>query len=479
MKSYIEPIAEDVRTGKRTALEYVETALAKAEEVKDYNSLISLIAERARERAKTIDEQVRHGEPVGLLAGVPFVAKDNFLTFGGETTAASNILEGFISPYQATVIEKLEAAGAICIGKANLDAFGHGASTENSDFGVTLNPHDKTRVPGGSSGGSGAAVALDIVPFALGTDTGGSIRLPASYCGVVGLKPTYGLVSRYGVISMASSTDVIGPFAKTTYDAALVLDVMAGLDDRDATLIARDKSYLPEKKPEKLRIGVIKEHMPKGLHKPTRDVIVKLFKKLRALGHTVEEVSLPLSADISLAIYYVVVPAELSSNLARYDGIKYGHSASNAKTLQDTYTASRTEGFNDENTRRIMIGNYVLESGYYDAFYGKAQTVRTVLIKQFEEAFSRYDVLVGPTAPGPAFKIGERIEDPLAMYLADIMTVSSNLVGSPAISIPIGDAIVDDAAVPGLPIGLQIIAPLKQDKFLLEVASHFEEVAHE
>lgn len=476
-KSYLEPIAEAVRAGERTALAYVEEALTKAEAVEDYNALISLTAERAKDRAKAIDEKVKHGEETGALAGVPFVVKDNFLTFGGKTTAASNMLKNFDAPYQATAIEKLEAAGAICIGKANLDAFGHGGSTEHSDFGPTLNPVDKARVPGGSSGGSGAAVALDITPLALGTDTGGSIRLPASFCGTVGLKPTYGLVSRWGVISMASSTDVIGPLTKTAYDAALVLDIMAGQDGRDATLAKRDDSYLPVKpqKPAKLRIGVIKEHMPDNLHAPTKQVIDEQLKRLRELGHTIEEVSLPLAADIALAIYYIVMPAELSSNLARYDGVKYGHSSAGAKTLQETYSASRTEGFNDENTRRIMIGTYVLESGYFDAYYRKAQTVRTLLIKQFEEAFKTYDILIGPTAPGPAFKLGERTKDPLSMYLADIMTVSSNLTGMPAISMPIGNAVVDDAAVGGLPVGLQLLAPYGQDKFLLEVACQLEE----
>lgn len=467
--SYILPIAEAVKSGKQTAVSVVEEAIAKAKQTEEYNALISLTEERARARAAGIDAAIKAGEEAGELAGVPFIAKDNFLTFGGSTTAASNILKGFKAPYQATAIDRLEAAGAICIGKANLDAFAHGSSTENSDFGPTLNPRDKGHVPGGSSGGSAAAVALDIAPFALGTDTGGSIRLPASYCGVVGLKPSYGRVSRFGVVAMASSTDVVGPLTKTAKDAALVMDIIAGKDERDGTTIAPESdSYVASVESadgKKLRIGVIKEWMGEHLEPATRQVIERHIANLQEAGHSVEEVSLP-ATELALAIYYVVVPAEISSNLARYDGVRYGFSNKQAANLQETFTKTRTEGFNDENARRIMIGNYVLSSGYYDAYYRRAQTARTLLVREFENAFKTYDILIGPTAPGPAFKFGEK-SDPLTMYLMDVMTVSPSLAGLPAMSMPAGEA-------GGMPVGLQILAAYGQDSTMLRLAAEVE-----
>jgi aspartyl-tRNA(Asn)/glutamyl-tRNA(Gln) amidotransferase subunit A len=402
---------------------------------------------------------------------VPFIAKDNFLVFGAETTAASNILKGFQAPYQASSIEKLEAEGAICVAKANLDAFAHGSSTENSDFFTTKNPHDPTRVPGGSSGGSAAAVALQIAPFALGTDTGGSIRLPAAFCGIVGYKPTYGLVSRSGVVAMASSTDVIGPLARTVEDAALILDVMASKDPLDGTTIDRESASYADFVPQdiaKLRFGVVKEYMAEGLSDGIRQQTEKAIETIKQAGGIVEEVSLP-SLPLALACYYVLCPAEVSSNLSRYDGQRYGFSDKDAKTLDDSFTGSRSKGFGDEAKRRIMIGTYVLSSGYYDAYYQKAQLVRTKLIKEFEEVFKTHDYLLGPTASMTAFKIGERSQDPLAMYLIDIMTVASNLTGSPAISIPMGLA-------DGLPAGLQLIAPQRADRKLLSEAAAIEEL---
>lgn len=466
--SSIEPIVAAVKSGEHTARAFIDEALAKAEKERSYNTVIGFINERARQRADAIDARVANGEDVGLLAGVPFLAKDNFLTFGTETTAASNILKDFTAPYQSTAIERLEAAGAICIGKANLDAFGHGTSTENSDFGPAKNPHNAEYVPGGSSGGSAAAVALDIVPFSLGTDTGGSIRLPASYCGVVGMKPTYGLVSRFGVVAMASSTDTIGVLAKSSYDTGLLFDVMVGEDERDGTTIQRDAdSYIPKQESKQLfRIGVVKEYMSDGLDDGVRAAIDAQIKQLRKAGHTVETVSLPL-VDLALAVYYVVVPAELSSNLARYDGIRYGHHSKDAKSLSEVYANSRSEGFNDENKRRIMIGNYVLSSGYYDAYYRKAQMARTLLIKDFTQAFEKYDVLIGPVAPSTAFKLGENVDDPLKMYLVDIMTVSVSLAGLPALSVPVGQA-------NGLPVGLQIIGAQRADKTILQLAQEIE-----
>lgn len=468
MSSVINGIVSAVKSGGTTARAEVEKALEKIAAAGEYNAVIATIKDRALSRADEIDRKVAAGEPVGRLAGVPFVAKDNFLTFDSETTAASNILKGFRAPYQATAIELLEAEGAICVAKANLDAFAHGSSTENSDFGPTKNPVNPEYVPGGSSGGSAAAIALDLVPFALGTDTGGSVRLPASYCGVVGLKPTYGLVSRYGVVAMASSTDVIGPLTRSVEDAAIVLDVMAGRDVRDGTTLhERARSYVPTGESKKLKVGVIKEYMGEGLDAETRTRIESRVDSLKELGHTVEEVSVP-SVDLALAVYYVVVPAEISSNLARYDGIKYGYSDGSAASLIEVYGRSRATGFNDENMRRIMIGNYVLSSGYYDAYYRKAQTVRTVIINEFAKAFAEYDMLIGPTSPGPAFRLGENVADPLQMYLVDIMTVAVSVAGLPAISIPAG-------TVGDLPVGLQIIGKHGADAQVLALARELEE----
>lgn len=467
----VSQIAQEVRSGKISALSLVEKSLALIEQHTEFQSVIAVIEERAKKRALEVDKKVKNGENAGRLAGVPFIAKDNFLVFGADTTAASNILKGFNAPYQASAIERLEAEGAICVAKANLDAFAHGASTENSDFFVTKNPHDKTRVPGGSSGGSAASVALRLAPFSLGTDTGGSIRQPASFCGVVGLKPTYGLVSRSGVIAMASSTDVIGPIANSVEDTALILDVIAGQDPLDSTTIPRQDSYLlaTNHQPLPTKIGVIKEYFKEGLDPEVQQQIEAAIEKLKEAGAEIVEVSLP-SLALALAVYYIVCPAEVSSNLARYDGQRFGHSKNNAKDLDESYEAARNEGFGSEAKRRIMIGTYVLSSGYYDAFYKKAQTVRTKLIHEFNEVFKSVDFLIGPVAPTTAFKIGENTTDPLAMYLGDIMTVGASMVGIPAISVPAGEA-------NGLPVGLQLMAPQKKDKELLELAYQFEELA--
>jgi aspartyl-tRNA(Asn)/glutamyl-tRNA(Gln) amidotransferase subunit A len=461
----IAEIAEKVRVGELKATELVKKSLAAIEENKEFDAIISTLEKRALERAEQIDQN-----PKGKLAGVPFITKDNFLTFGGKTTAASNILKPFEAPYQATAIEKLEAEGAICVAKANLDAFAHGSSTENSDFFVTKNPYDKTRVPGGSSGGSAAAVALNIAPFALGTDTGGSIRLPAAFCGVVGYKPTYGLISRSGVVAMASSTDVIGPLTSSVEDTAIVLDVMSGQDDLDSTTIERDhNSYtdlnfdLSGKK-----IGIVKEYMEEGLDPGAKKSINEAIKKFENAGAVLEEISMP-SLPLALAVYYIICPAEVSSNLARYDGQRYGYTYPDAKDLDESYFLSREKGFGAEAKRRIMMGAHVLSSGYYDAYYKKAQTVRTKIISEFEEAFSKYDFLLGPTCPSVAFKIGSKTADPLQMYLTDIMTVASNISGNPAISVPAGDS-------EGLPVGLQLIAPQRADRQLLGIAKKFEEI---
>lgn len=463
----ISKLADEVRTGKTTATEQVAKSLKLIDEGKDYKAIIATTKDRATKRASEVDERIAKGENPGRLAGVPFIAKDNFLVFGADTTAASNILKGFDAPYQSTAIERLEAEGAICVAKANLDAFGHGASTENSDFMVTLNPHDKKRVAGGSSGGSAAAVVLGMAPFALGTDTGGSTRQPASFTGAIGFKPTYGLISRSGVVAMASSTDTVGTIAQSMDDLELVVDVLAGKDALDATTIDRDERGY-QVKPAKLngcKIGVIKEWMGEGLSSETRDGIDSAIKAIKQAGASVEEVSIP-SLPLSLAVYYIVVPAEISSNLSRYDGQRYGYSSHDAKSLEESYVQSRSQGFGDEAKRRIMIGTYVLSSGYYDAYYQKAQLVRTKLISEFRTALDEFDILIGPVAPTPAFKVGENTDDPLHMYLADVMTVGPSLAGVPAISIP--------CSTNGLPVGLQIIANQREDRQLLEYAHALE-----
>ena len=466
----IATIAADVEAGTVKAADLVERALKTIDDKKSFNAVLATLPERARARAKEIDERVAKGEKIGQLAGVPFIAKDNFLVFGAETTAASNILKGFEAPYQATAINKLEAAGAICVGKANLDAFAHGGSTENSDFMITKNPHDAERVPGGSSGGSAAAVILELAPFAVGSDTGGSIRQPASFCGAVGLKPTYGLVSRSGIVAMASSTDVVGPLTRTVEDAALVLDVMAGKDELDGTAIDRDtESYTHLTSDLKgKKVGIIKEYMGEGLNPAVKTQIESTVARFKEAGVEVVELSLP-SLPLALACYYIICPAEISSNLSRYDGQHYGYSAEAAKNLDDSYNYSRSEGFGKEAKRRIIIGTYVLSSGYYDAYYKKAQQLRTKLIREFEAAFDQVDFLAGPVAPTTAFKIGENAGDPLQMYLQDIMTVAVSLVGIPAVSVPAG-------VVQNLPVGLQLMAPQKHDRDLLALAHKLEEL---
>lgn len=466
----ISDIAARVQSGDLKASDLVKKSLVAIKEAEEFQAIISTLEKRALQRAAEIDSKVAGNDRVGKLAGVPFIAKDNFLTLDGKTTAASNMLKDFESPYQATAIERLEAEGAICVAKSNLDAWAHGSSTENSDFFVTKNPYDKSRVPGGSSGGSTTAVALKITPFALGTDTGGSVRLPASFCGVIGVKPTYGLISRSGIIAMASSTDVVGPITSSVEDAALVLDVMAGRDELDSTTIERDERPYVELNGDlkDKKIGLIREYMTNDLEPVVREQIMSAVAKIKAVGALVEEVSLP-SVSLALAVYYIICPAEVSSNLARYDGQRYGYSAPDTKNLEESYTLSRERGFGAEAKRRIMIGAHVLSSGYYDAYYKKAQLVRTKIINEFNDIFEKYDFLIGPTAATLPFRIGERSASPLQMYLTDIMTVAANIVGNPAISVPAGE-------YNGLPIGIQFIAPQRKDRAMLSVAKAFEKI---
>ncbi len=441
----------------------VENSIKLAKENESYHALLNLTSERALKRADEVDS----GKITGRLAGVPFVVKDNFLAFGAPTTAASKMLENFNAPLQATAVEKLEAEGAICIGKANLDAFAHGGSTENSAFGPTKNAIDTDRVAGGSSGGSAVITALNVVPFALGSDTGGSIRQPASYNGVVGVKSTYGAVSRYGVVAMASSTDVIGSFATNVADAELVTDIISGRDERDMTTLPDFFKVQPNAKPGQ-KIGLVSDFMTDGVDSEVREKINQYVEKLRSKGHDVSEVNLPM-AEYALAIYYIIVPAELSSNLARYDGIRYGHRAEGIKTLAELYGKTRDQGFVTENKRRIMIGSYVLSSGYFDAYYLQAQKARTLLINEFDKLFEKYDVLIGPTAPTPAFKLGENTADPIKMYINDIMTVPTSLAGLPAISVPAG------TNKAGLSIGVQLMGPRQSEAMLLSLARSMED----
>ncbi len=406
------------------------------------------------------------------LFGVPCAIKDNMLIDGTIATAGSKILENYVSAYDATVVKKLREAGVSFLGKTNMDDSAMGTSTESSAFGPTKNPHDLTRVPGGSSGGSAAAVAADLCVFALGSDTGGSVRQPASMCGVVGLKPTYGRVSRHGLIAMASSLDQIGPLTKNVYDAALVLNVISGHDVFDSTTVSKEVPDYTEnlsKDIKGLRVGVPKEFFGEGLDSEIQERIRATISKLENLGTKIVEITLP-NFEYALATYYIIVPCEVSANLARLDGIRYGHSSKAAKTLLETYMESRSEGFGAEPKRRIMLGTYALSSGYYDAYYLKAQKVRTLIKKDFDEAFKKVDVIVGPTAPHTAFKLGEKISDPLALYLEDIYTVPVNLVGLPGISIPCGKG-----STSKMPVGFQIIGRPFDEETLLRVSYQLEQ----
>ena len=416
------------------------------------------------------DEPVEEGK--GALAGVPCAVKDNMLIEGTRCTGGSRILENYISVYDATAVRKLRSAGAVFLGKTNLDEFAMGSSTENSAYGATKNPRDLTRVAGGSSGGSAAAVAAGLAVFALGSDTGGSIRLPASFCGVVGLKPTYGRVSRHGLMAMASSLDQIGPITKNVYDSALVLGELSGYDDFDSTsshAAVPDFTKNLDKPIKGLRVGVPREYFGKGIDPEVDLVVQKAISKLQSLGVEIVDISLP-SSEYALAVYYIIMPSEVSANLARYDGVRYGHQAK-AKDLFETYLKSREEGFGEEARLRIMLGTYALSAGYYDAYYKKAQQVRTLIKKDFEEAFKEVDVIVGPTSPSVAFKLGEKTADPLTMYLSDVYTVAINLAGVPAISLPCGSVEKEGKS---LPVGLQIIGRHFDEEGILRVAHNFE-----
>lgn len=431
---------------------------------------ITLTRDQAMARAREVDRKVRDGEEIGFLAGIPVALKDNLCTEGVRTTCASKILYNFIPPYSATVVKKLDRAGAVIVGKTNMDEFAMGSSNENSAFFPTANPWDLERVPGGSSGGSAAAVSAGEATLALGSDTGGSIRLPASFCGVVGMKPTYGAVSRYGLVAFASSLDQIGPFTRDVRDCALMLNVICGHDPMDSTSARWDvpdfTSFLTGDI-KGVKIGLPVEYMGEGIGPQVKEKIKEAVKVLESLGAEVEETSLPHS-EYALPTYYLIAPAEASSNLARYDGVRYGYRHPGAEDVVDMFAKTRSEGFGAEVKRRIMLGTYALSAGYYDAYYLKALKVRTLIKRDFDRAFEKYDVLVAPTAPGIAFKRGEKLDDPIQMYMVDICTLSVNLAGVPAVSVPAG-------LVDGMPVGLQIIGRPFGEGDILRVAYAFEQ----
>ena len=466
-----------MRTGEITSKEITAAVLEKIEATEaEINAFISVTPEQALARAEEVDGRRASGAELGVLAGIPLAIKDVICVEGGRTTCGSRILENFIAPYDATIVGRLRRADAVFIGKTNMDEFAMGSSTENSHFGPTRNPRDPERVPGGSSGGSAAAVAADETILALGSDTGGSVRQPAAYCGVVGLKPTYGRVSRYGLVAYASSLDQIGPVAKDVEDAALLLEVIAGHDRRDSTSIdAPIPTYTKSLKQEikGLKIGLAREHFPDQLDAEIAQTTRQAAESLQQAGAELIDISLPVAGhpEYCIGAYYLIAMGEASANLTRYDGVKYGYRAEGAADLLEMYCRTRSEGFGTEVRRRIMLGTYALSAGYYDAYYLKAQKVRTLIRRDFERAFARCDALLSPVAPTTAFRIGENVDDPLQMYLNDIYTVSVNLAGIPGISVPFA------TAGDGLPIGVQLLAAPLQEEILLRLAYTLEQSA--
>jgi len=501
----LKQASDKLASGEVTSTELVESVLKRIEEVEPkVEAFLTTTVDLARAQAKKSDERYKAGKALSLIDGIPLAIKDLFCTKDIKTTAGSKILDDFIPFFESTPTKKLLEAGAVFVGKTNLDQFAMGSSTETSAYKKTKNPWDLTRVPGGSSGGSAAAVAADMCIAAIGTDTGGSIRQPASLCSIVGLKPTYGRVSRYGVIAMASSLDVIGPMTKTVEDSAILLNILAGKDYNDSTTLTNpvpDYQKSLGKDIKGLKIGLPKEFFGAGMDAEVEKIVSSGINKLKELGAEVIEISLP-SVKYALAVYYILMPAEVASNLARYDGIRYGHSKlkpslsghaeldsasqeipgsrnkfgmtksvrdDGAGSLKEVYSKSRTEGFGDEAKRRIMLGNYVLSAGYFDAYYKKAQAVRTQVKQEFEEAFKNIDIMVTPVSPTPAFKFGEKADDPMQMYLSDIHTVPINPAGLPAISIPAG------FTANNLPVGMQIIGPQLGEEKIFQVAHAFEQ----
>lgn len=468
----VHELQEKLKSKELTITEIVEAYANRIEEKeKDVQAFVTVLTEEAKKQAEEIQSKKESGEITGDFVGIPIGIKDNMCTKGVKTTCSSKMLENFVAPYDATVVEKLNDENIIDLGKLNMDEFAMGGSTEYSYFKKTRNPWNLNKVPGGSSGGSAAAVAAGMVPWALGSDTGGSIRQPASFCGVVGLKPTYGLVSRYGLVAFASSLDQIGPITKDVYDSAMLLNLIAGPDEKDTTCSKKEKiDYTKALKNDVkgLKIGVPKEFFGDGINEEVKASLEKTIEMYKEMGAEIEEFSLDI-ANYALATYYIVACAEASSNLGRFDGIRYGYRAKNFTSLKDLYEKSRSEGFGAEVKRRIILGTYVLSSGYYDAYYKKAQQVRTLVMKQFDEAFEKYDIILTPTSPTVAFDIGAKSSNPLEMYLSDICTVSVNIAGLPGISVPCG---VDSN---GMPIGVQLIGNKFCEETILNAAYTLEQ----
>ena len=463
-------LARDLADGRVSAVELAEFFLDRISRLNPhYNAVIETDPERTLAEASAADAARARGQG-GTLTGVPLLHKDTFCTEGLRTSCGSKMLDNFVPPYNATVVEQMAAAGMVTLGKANMDEFAMGSSNETSYYGPVRNPWAMQYVPGGSSGGSAAAVAAGMAPAATGTDTGGSIRQPAALCGLTGLKPTYGRISRYGIIAFASSLDQAGPMTRSAEDAALLLQVMAGFDPRDSTSIDQpvpDYRATLDKPIEGLRIGLPREYFGKGLHPGAENALRSALSELEQQGAQLVDINLP-NNPLSVPAYYVIAPAECSTNLARYDGVRYGYRCENPKDLHDMYVRTRAEGFGDEVKRRILVGSYVLSAGYYDAYYNKAQQVRRLIRDDFVEAFTQVDVIAGPTTPSPAFELGARTDDPVAMYLEDVYTIAPNLAGLPAMSIPIG-------LVDGRPVGLQLIGNFLEEGRILNVAHRFQQ----
>jgi len=449
----------------------VELVQACLDQINKYDgsikAFITVTDEHALAEAKKVDEKIAKGEEIGLLEGIPYSAKDVLLTEDIRTTSSSNMLKDFVAPYSATVIQKLDDAGAILVGKTNCDAYGHGSSTENSDFFVTKNPWDTKRVAGGSSGGSAASVSMDMCIFSLGEDTGGSIRQPASLCSVTGLKTSYGRVSRYGSIAYASSLDSIGPFAKSVEDAAIVLEAIAGLDPKDHATRPDDVPvYADSLDKKEFTVGIPKEYFTDALDPKVKEIVMSAVEHFKGQGAKIKEISLPLT-KYAIATYYILAMAETSTNLARLDGVRYGHRTEDYEDIEELYKKSRAEGFGDENKRRIMIGSYVLSAGYYDAYYRKAQKSRTLIRRDFDKAFEEVDIILTPTSPFPAFEVGSKSDDPLSMYLADIYTVNFSLAGLPTMSVPCG-------FMDGLPIGMQLTGKYMDETSVFQISNLYQ-----
>lgn len=468
----VHELQEKLEKNEITSEEIVKAYVDRInDKEKDVKAFVTTLCDEALEEAKKVDNERKAGKELSSLAGIPIGIKDNMCTKGVKTTCSSRMLEDFIAPYNATVVEKLNNENLINLGKLNMDEFAMGASTEYSYFKKTSNPWKLNTVPGGSSGGSAAAVAAELVPWALGSDTGGSIRQPSSFCGVVGLKPTYGLVSRYGLVAFASSLDQIGPITKDVRDSAILLNIIAGHDEKDSTsydISKKDYTKALKNDVKGLKIGIPKEYFGEGINEEVKKKLEEAIETYKKLGAEVEEFSLNI-AEYALATYYIIACAEASSNLGRFDGIRYGYRTENYTNLRELYRNSRSEGFGPEVKRRIILGTYVLSSGYYDAYYKKAQQVRTLVKKEFDKAFEKYDVLLTPTSPTVAFEMGTRSENPLEMYLADICTVSLNIAGLPGISIPCG--VNSD----GMPIGMQLIGNKFEEEKILNAAYTFEQ----